>query len=152
MNKVFDKKINEFYTEFGDSKIMVLSSSCNNKVSSRMMSIVFIDGKFYFQTDKKFRKYKQIADNPNIALCIDNIQIEGVCKECGRPSDNSKFLEIFKKNYNSSYEKYSNLKDEVLFEISPNYVQRWVYIDGKPYIQKFDFIKQEYNIFSYNLD
>ncbi len=150
MNLLFGEKLNEFYTEFGDSKIMVLSSACNNKVSSRMMSIVFIDGKFYFQTDKNFRKYKQIIANPNIALCIDNIQIEGICKECGQPFDNVKFIEVFKKNYESSYEKYSNLGDEVLFEISPNYMQRWLYIDGEPYIQKFDFIKQEYNISSYN--
>ncbi len=76
MNRLFKEKLNELYTEFGDSKVMVLSTACNNKVSSRMMSIVFIDGKFYFQTDKKFRKYKQVLSNFNVALCIDNIQVE----------------------------------------------------------------------------
>lgn len=38
-----------------------------------MMSVVLINGVFYFQPDKTFRKYEQIKDNPNVALCIDNI-------------------------------------------------------------------------------
>ncbi len=150
MNQVFEEKISEFYTEFGDSKIMVLSSAYNNKVSSRMMSIVLIDGKFYFQTDKKFRKYKQILSNSNIALCIDNIQLEGVCKEVGKPFDNVKFVEVFEKNYESSYKNYSNLSDEVLFEISPSYIQRWLYIDGKPFIEKFDLESKSYVIDKYD--
>ncbi len=75
-----------------------------------------------------------------------------MCKEVGRPSDNRKFIELFKKNYESSYEKYSNLKDEVLFEISPNYIQKWLYIDGKAYIEKFDFLKQSYTIDGYDVD
>ncbi len=151
MNRIFEEKINEFYTEFGDSKIMVLSSAYNNKVSSRMMSIVHIDRKFYFQTDKNFRKYQQILSNPNIALCIDNIQIEGVCKEVGKPFDNIKFVEVFKENYESSYKNYSNLIDEALFEISPSYIQRWLYIDRKPFIEKIDLDSKSYAIDKYDL-
>ncbi len=149
--KIFKEKLNDFYAEFGDSKIMVLSSAYENKVSSRMMSIVFINGRFYFQTDKNFRKYEQIISNPNIALCADNVQIEGVCKEVGKPSDNIKFIKIFKKKYEGSYEKYSNLKDEVLFEISPVYIERWLYIDNISYIEKFEFEKQRYTIDRYDV-
>ena len=49
-----------FYKELGESKKMVLSTSLNDVVTSRMMSIVVLNKKIYFQTDRTFRKYKQI--------------------------------------------------------------------------------------------
>ncbi len=152
MKELFEQKLVEFYTQFGDSKLMVLSSACNDRVSSRMMSVVRVDGRFYFQTDKNFRKCKQIKSNPNIALCVDNIQIEGVCKEIGKPVDNADFIELFKRNYQSSCDRYSHLENEVLFEIIPNYIQRWLYIDEVSYIEKFEFSKQSYTIERYDVD
>ena len=50
-------KTKEFYEGFGCGKKMVLSTLQSDKVSSRMMSVVLINGIFYFQTDKTFRKY-----------------------------------------------------------------------------------------------
>ena len=93
---VFMEKYESFLMEFAKGKTMVLSSSENNKVTSRMMSIVHNNGLFYFQTDKTFRKYHQLISNPQIALCADNIQIEGVCKEIGHPMDNAAFGSIYK--------------------------------------------------------
>ncbi len=151
MNQLFEEKLNALYAEFANNKNMVLSSVYDNKVSSRMMSMVFINGRFYFQTDRKFRKYKQIISNPNVALCADNIQVEGVCAEIGRPSEHIQFIEVFKTNYEGSYKKYSSLKDEVLFEITPDYIQRWLYIDGNPYIEKFNLISKSYVIERYVL-
>lgn len=84
----FSKKLSDFLDEFGKGRKLVLSTADNNKVTSRMMSIVQINGSFYFQTDKTFRKYQQINNNPFVALCIDNMQIEGVCKEIGHPIEN----------------------------------------------------------------
>ncbi|MFQ7174659.1 MAG: pyridoxamine 5'-phosphate oxidase family protein [Thomasclavelia ramosa] len=48
-----------------------------------MMSIVVLNKKIYFQTDRTFRKYKQIKENPQVSLCIDNIQMEGYCEQVG---------------------------------------------------------------------
>ena len=61
--KLFDDKYNAFLIEFGHGRKMVLSTSENNRVSSRMMSIIQIDGHFYFQTDINMRKYRQIESN-----------------------------------------------------------------------------------------
>lgn len=96
MNSFYDK-YTAFLSEFIIGKTMVLSTSENDIVSSRMMSVVQIDGIFYFQTDVTFRKYHQILTNNNVALCIDNIQIEGICKELGHPLDNLSFCKCFKK-------------------------------------------------------
>ena len=146
----FENEYCDFLAEFGKGKIMVLSSSKNDKVTSRMMSVIQIDGTFYFQTDKSFRKYDQLINNPLVALCIDNIQIEGVCEEIGIPKNNEDFCEVFKECFKGSYDAYTELENERLFSVSPVFIERWVYGDGKPFVETFDICKKEYCFKEYN--
>ena len=103
----FSQKYGTFLSEFGKGRKMVLSTSENNRVSSRMMSVVQIDGIFYFQTDATLNKYHQIKSNHNVALCIDNIQIEGICEEMGHPLEHASFCDIFQECFKGSYDAYS---------------------------------------------
>lgn len=146
---IFEKEISTFFEQFGEYKLMVLSTSLDDKVSSRMMSIVAFDGKFYFQTDKTLRKYAQLQGNPNVSLCIDNIQIEGSCIEFGKPADHPKFCELFAKYYKGSYDSYSFLPDERLFEVAPVFIERWLYENGDPFIETFDFTTGSYERIAY---
>ncbi len=146
---MFFEKYNDFLAEFGKGKTMVLSTSDDNIVSSRMMSVVLIDGLFFFQTDVGFKKYKQLIANPNVALCIDNIQIEGAAKELGLPIENQRFCECFKECYKGSYEAYTGLKNERLFVVQPVYIERWIYKEKVPCIETFDLIEKEYQIRKY---
>ena len=146
---VFTEKYENFLTEFAKGKKMVLSSSENDKVTSRMMSIVCIDGLFYFQTDKNLRKYHQLISNPHIALCIDNIQIEGTCEEIGHPMDNPLFCSKYEECFRGSFKAYSSLKNERLFVVNPMYVERWVYIEGVPFMETFDVKNEEYSLDKY---
>lgn len=141
----FENKKEEIFLNFGNSKNMVLSTSYQDKVTSRMMSVIMFDGEFYFQTDKNFRKYHQIKNNPNVSLCCDNISVEGVCTELGKPLDNKKFIELYEKHYNYSYQQYSSLDNERLFKVTPAYIQMWTYENLKPYIEILDFISKEYS-------
>ena len=145
----FSEKYSDLMDQFGTSKKMVLSTAEKNIVSSRMMSVIQINGKLYFQTDKTFRKYRQIVQNPNVSLCIDNIQIEGRCKEIGRPLENNEFLQKFQRCFPDSYKRYSLLENEVLFEMTPTYIERWVYIDSVPFIEIYDISNEEYRLDEY---
>ena len=80
---LLEKNTSMVFQQLGESKKMVLSTSVDNHVTSRMMSVIIIDGNFYFQTDRKSRKLEQIAENPKAALCVDNVQVEGECREVG---------------------------------------------------------------------
>lgn len=140
----FEFKKVEIFSNFGESKNMVLSSSYQDKVTSRMMSVIIFDGEIYFQTDKNFRKYSQIKNNPNVSLCCDNISVEGVCTEIGKPLDNNEFIKLYKKHYNYSFQQYSSLNNERLFKVTPAYIQMWTYKNSKPYIEILDFISGEY--------
>ncbi len=145
----FNDIIQAFFKEFGDSKKMVLSTSANDKVTSRMMSIILLEGCFYFQTDKNFRKYAQIKENPNVALCIDNVQIEGICHELGHPMENNDFCRLYEKCFKSSYDRYTSMKNERLFKIEPKYIQKWVYENSIPYIEKYRIDECEYEKIMY---
>ncbi len=146
---MFWEKYDEFLTEFGKGRKMVLATSLDDRVSSRMMSVVLIKGLFYFQTDVILGKYRQLKGNPNVALCIDNIQIEGVCEEIGHPMDNDAFCEHFQQCFKGSYDAYTVLKNERLFVVKPTFIERWVYKDGIPYIERFDTEAQRYEINQY---
>ena len=145
----FLNKFQALLSDFGKGRKMVLSTSENNIVSSRMMSVVQINGIFYFQTDVTFKKYRQLSNNHNVALCIDNIQIEGICEEMGHPLQNSLFCDCFQECFKCSYDAYTMLKNERLFAVKPTYIERWTYEDGIPYLETFDINVQAYKISPY---
>lgn len=141
----FTEKFEAFLAEFGQGRKMVLSTSENDRVSSRMMSVVLIEGIFYFQTDTELRKYHQLSINPNVALCIDNIQIEGICSEVGRPLEHDGFCNTFQKCFKGSFDAYSALKHERLFAVKPVWIERWKYIDSVPHVEIFDIENERYS-------
>ena len=52
----FSEKMQSLLADFGKGRKMVLSTSAEGLVSSRMMSVVQLDGIFYFQTDMTMKK------------------------------------------------------------------------------------------------
>lgn len=140
----FDKKCRVLFEQLGEGRKMVLSTALHDHVTSRMMSIIVYNGRFYFQTDRTFRKYEQLQKNPRAALCADNFQIEGICKEIGSPAENPFFCRLYEKNFPASYKMYSLLPNERLFELEPQFAKKWIYEDGRPYEETFDFKGKTY--------
>ena len=133
--ELFRKKLAGFYEEFGSGRTMVLSTAEDGRVSSRMMSVVLIGGEFYFQTDITLPKYRQLKANPRAALCIDNIQIEGECRELGHPLDNEPFCKAFSERFKGSFDAYTSLKNERLFALAPP-VYRTLGIQGRSAVRR----------------
>lgn len=150
MNEL-QNKLSAFLDEFGIGKSMVLSTSLHDKVTSRMMSVVQKDGVFYFQTDKTFRKYEQLIQNANVALCIDNIQLEGVCQEMGHPQVHEDFCALFAERFQNSYKHYSGLPDERLFRVTPTRIERWLYEGDRALVEVMDLEKQTYTLSPYEI-
>jgi uncharacterized pyridoxamine 5'-phosphate oxidase family protein len=125
---------NEVVDLLDKHKVLMLATAANNRVTARSVSCVHRDLKVLFQTDRNLLKYKQIARNPNVALCADNMQIEGVAKIKGHPLDkaNKEFLELFKREHRGSFEKYSQMKNAVVVEVEPRLVTLWKYEGDRP--------------------
>lgn len=131
----YNQAINDFYAKIGEAKKFVLATSLEDRTTARMMSCVIINNTICFQTDKQFTKYEQIFKNPRVALCNDNIQIEGVANECGHPlgKANEHFTKLFEKYYPSSFRMYTHLENETIFKITPTKITLWEYDNGQPY-------------------
>lgn len=144
---MFSKKCDQLFTKLGDHQIMCLATSLYDIVTARSMSIIIYNRKFYFQTDSNFVKYKQLCGNQRAALCWNNIQIEGICKEIGSPLSpkNLFFVNLGKHYFNGTFEMYSAMKGEVLFELEPIKVSVWDCDDDKPFQELFDFQNQTYH-------
>lgn len=146
---MFEEEYLKFWQEFGKSKKMVLSTSLNDIVTSRTMSIINLNNILYFQTDHTFRKYDQLKNNTHVALCIDNIQIEGSCNEIGKPIENEDFCNAYRECFTSSFNRYTMLNNERLFAVIPTFIERWVYINNFPYMQIFDIKNRKYILKQY---
>ncbi len=124
----------EVFNQLGSNKVMVLATSSEDRVTARNMScIIMEDHKIYFQTDKRILKTQQMLMNQNVALCMDNIQMEGIAKIIGHSDDNPEFCEVYKRYFRGSYDAYTHLINQVIIEVEPTFITLWKYADGKPY-------------------
>lgn len=148
---VFEERLAAFEAEFGAGRKMVLATVGGGRVSARMMSVVRIGGLYYFQTDRLLPKYAQLTENPRAALCADNIQLEGVCREVGRPTEHAAFAQAFAALYPASFAMYTALENERLFALAPTLLERWVYKEKLPYVETLDFERRAYSLRPYRL-
>ncbi len=126
-NLSFEQAKALFFEQLGDWKIMALASSVNDYVMVRNVSCLFYDDKIWFKTDKNFRKTKQLLENPNVAMCVGGIQVEGTARNCGLVVDEPGrvFEQGYKKHLWGSYNKYSHEDTEIIIEVTPRYVEVW---------------------------
>ena len=130
----FKHEEERIFGKIGENKIAPLATSSQNNPTVRMMSVVIFCNKIYFQTGTDLLKYNQICENKNVALCFDNIQVEGIANIMGKPMDHNIIMEIYKKHYKNSFENYSKLDKEILVEVIPQKITIWEYDNnGKPY-------------------
>lgn len=149
----FKTAVSRMFEILGNSKIMALATSVNDYVMVRNVSCLFYDEKIYFKTDKNFRKTKQLMDNPQVAMCFNGIQVEGIAVNKGLVTQEPghRFEEGYKKYLWESYNKYSHTDTEILIEVSPKYVEIWdTSEDGYAFQLFLDFEKQEVEVKQYD--
>lgn len=138
MNTEFKEQLPALWKKIGSHGVMVLSTCAENRVTSRPVSVVIIDGKFYCQTDKNYLKCRQLSVNENAAVCVKNFSVEGKCRIIGKPSNNADFIKAMKKYFLPAYMKYSSLEQECLLEFTPILIYSWSYEGTKPYMEYWD--------------
>lgn len=145
MDTEFSEKLPALWKKIGSHGVMVLSTCAENRVTSRPVSAVVIDGKFYCQTDENYLKYKQLMRNENAALSVKNFSIEGKCRDIGRPADSEAFTKAMKKYFLPAYMNYSKLDAERVLEFTPTLIYSWSYDKlARPYMEYWDFENLKY--------
>lgn len=140
----FEKQASRLWKLMGSHSVMVLSTCAQNRVTSRPMSTVIIDGKFYCQTDINYLKCKQLSENPGAALSFKNFSIEGICRIMGKPTEQEFFMRAMKMHFPLAAKRWSSVPTECLLEITPTLVYLWDYENLKPYMEYWDFQSKTY--------
>jgi len=149
---MFIPEIEDILKNIETKSIMVLATSLKDFVTARSMSIITVNEKIYCQTDKNLTKAVQINKNPNVAYCVDNIQITGKAKIIGTWEENKNILAEYKKKHNRSYEKYKNVKNEIVIETTIEEIQLWEYKNGIPYIMKMNLVENKFTCQEYKTE
>ena len=144
----FNTKKQEFFDRLGESCYMVLATCHNDYPMASMMTCMVLDGAVWMQTDKKFPKYDQILNNPQVALCKGPVQIEGKAEFTGHPlaEENAGFAQLIKKHHPESYEMYSKVDSRVVIKVVPEKAIDWLYEKGESEIYHFDFVNEKIDI------
>jgi len=88
----------------------VLATAEGKHVTAREMMLIHDGLKISCLTGINTRKYKQIQANKNVAIAVDNIQVDGVAILKGHPSEpeNAGFIKAFKESQPKIYEVYKD--------------------------------------------
>lgn len=144
----FYKRFSSVWKQLGESSLFVLATVNGTVPSARMMSGIICSEQIYFQSDSLMDKASEIRQNNAVAVCIEDIQIKGVCSECGHPlaKGNEWFAKTFRETYPKAFKKYTHIESEMLYKISPKIIKIWSEIEGIPCIEKLDVEKHMYDI------
>jgi general stress protein 26 len=128
----FTKAMSYVWNKVEKKKIAVLSTAADNRVTSRAMSFIRLGDDLYFQTDERFLKIKQIRKNRNVAVCMENIQIEAEAEIRGHAGlhVNQDFVERFKKIHPGSYKAYTQGINQVVVRLRIKLITIWRYSGG----------------------
>jgi len=143
----YDNKYKEIINVLEGKDSIVIATSDKDKVAARTVYFIMFNSYIYFLTSKAYDKCKQIIKNPNVALCSDNIQMQGIAKIKGHPEleKNKAILEHFlekcpERERNSRYVKHKNT---VFIEVEINKISTWIN-GGREYINPIE--KSAYRI------
>lgn len=126
-NLDYDVVKEDIFHALKDNLSIVLATSSNNRVTAREVYFASNGFTIYFITSKAYEKYKQIEKNSNVALCINNIQMEGVARIKGHPNlpENRDELNTCLSKSKEAFEKFIKYKNTVLIEIQVSRVEIW---------------------------
>jgi general stress protein 26 len=110
-----------------NSNSIVLATSSNNRVTAREVYFASNDFRIFFITSKAYDKCKQIEKNNNVALCLGNIQMEGIATIKGHPNlaKNINEKNICLNKSREEFEPYFKYKNTVLIEVVVSLVKLW---------------------------
>lgn len=140
----FAPYLTQLWDKIGSHGVMTLSTCSKERVTSRAMSVVVIDGKFFLQTGEGYLKYRQLQDNPHAALCFGSFSAEGVCRILGHPTEHDAFLAAMREHFPGAAERWSALPSERVLEITPTLIYSWIYEENIPYMEYWDFVNMIY--------
>lgn len=118
---------NEIRQLLKNQTTMSFATSYKDRVTVRTVYVIPIGLKLYFLTRESSTKFKQLLKNDNVAVCKENIQIEGVGNILGHPTEdhNQEVIHYCLDHGYDDFKKYMKYKNAVLVEVEPKKIGLW---------------------------
>jgi hypothetical protein len=131
----------EVVAHLAGTQAWVLATCADQRVTARSMTIVNDGLDIWFEMRLHDVKGQQISANPLVALCWNNIQIEGRAEIRGNAFDrnetfgagNEWFCQEYGHKHPSSFQYWAAMPGEVVVRVSPILITLWKYLDGSSY-------------------
>lgn len=113
------KRVIEF---LASKRAIVLATSLDGRVTARTVSMVSEGLDVYFMSWGHHTKCVQIRGNPRVALCRDNVQIEGRAEILGSPLNegNQRYAGMLQAKYPDDYEMFAREPGMVIVKVVPS--------------------------------
>lgn len=122
----FEEKKEELvkFLKSKDSAVMVLATSCDDQVLARNVLIANDGLDLYLFTWRHSRKCAQIQANPRVALCKDNVQIEGVAEILGDllAEETKEHMDIIRNRFPDAIKQWEHRPGMVVIRVRPTFV------------------------------
>jgi general stress protein 26 len=126
-----------------NTEFCVLATSNNlGVIDTATMCLVNDKLTVYFQTDNKYEKVRNIKENNNVTINIGAYSFKGTELILNHPNNYDFFVEQMKRRHKSSYEKYTNLYDEVLIKVEIKQSKIWKVNNNSCFIVHVDIINK----------
>lgn len=109
------------------NNFMAFSTCSKNIATVRMVSIISDNLIIYFMTSKNMAKFHQLKDNPRIAFCIGNMQVEGTAEIGCHPLENPFFMENYNRVHENTFNIYGHSRDNIIIKVKPLLISFWKY-------------------------
>ncbi|MDP4089945.1 MAG: hypothetical protein Q8930_11830 [Bacillota bacterium] len=146
MNHEFSEARKNLLSQFDKSGNVVLSTSLNDVVTSRTVTVIPFNNALYFTSIQRpgAVKMAQIEKNPNVAVCVNTTQITGVASILGLASteENAEVMAIYKEKLPESYERFAVVPGCTVIKVELTTSKSWKVVDKKLETTTIDFINE----------
>ena len=117
----YESTRNQVVEFLASKRAIVLATSLDGRVTARTVSMVSEGLDVYFMSWGHHTKCVQIRGNPRVALCRDNVQIEGLAEILGSPLDegNKRYAETLRHRYPDDYQMFAREPGMILVKVVP---------------------------------
>jgi len=134
----------ELMKELGKEKYIILSTTMNNEVRSRLVDFVNNELEIGLFSWISTRKIHDIKNNPHVALCVNNLQIEGrATVYIDSLARCKKLIELYKQKLPETYNKFRKLNDTCFITIEPTLLIMMKYENSSLFLYHLDVVNDK---------
>lgn len=138
----YNRLEDEIFELLGDGSTMQLAIIGNHRVLTKNMNCLVYNRRIYFRSDEDFVSGDNMTDNPNVALSVNNVQMEGLASIKSDFDEEQEIAERYRKLQNDTYDTCRTMCKPVLVEVEPTFITMWKYENGHPLRDYLDLRKK----------